>query len=243
MGADGGPAQGGQADIGEIGDDVEARLLAAVQAGDETAFWSALRAATFVLPVHAARGQTLRLDMDGVPHQAVFTSTALAQQAVARFTGGTDGWQAPSFTADEFVEGLAEADPPDLLLNPGTQVQRAFKVQQLVQRWRAAGHDVRMPRKRRGSLRAGLMLLVFAVVALLIWGNTSSSSTVLCGSQTMSPDDTCIVTTNGSSTEQTYEETQRSQRRTATIALGAGAVLVVAGTYNVVARIVTRRRT
>jgi hypothetical protein len=165
----------------------------------------------------------------------------LAQQAVAHFTGGTDGWQVADYSADEFVEGFANADPPFMLLNAGTQVQRGFRVEEMVKHWRAAGHDVSLPRERRGSIKAGLTMLVFAVLALTMWSQTSSS-TVMCGSQVMAPDDTCMVTTNGNTAEQSYEETRSSQQRMGTIALVVGVVLGVGAVYMLGARIVTAGR-
>jgi hypothetical protein len=63
----------------------------------------------------------------------VFTSIELAQQGVAQFTGSTDGWQAHTYSADEFVKHLSETNPPFMLLNPGTQLQHPFSVQELVE--------------------------------------------------------------------------------------------------------------
>ncbi|HSK96801.1 MAG TPA: hypothetical protein VK891_09310 [Euzebyales bacterium] len=125
-----------------------------------------------------------------------------------------------------------------MLLNPGTPLQRVFTVSDLVARWRAAGHTVSVPRKRRGSIKAGLTMLAFAALALFMWTNLSSS-TVMCGSQVMAPDDTCIVMTNGNSSERSYAQTASSQRRSSTGALIVGAVLGVGGVYMLVARIVT----
>jgi SseB protein N-terminal domain len=228
-------------DSGQAGTtgDVEDRLMAAVRDGDDTVYYSALRSARFFVPVHLAGGQSrlLTLDMDGQQHRAVFTSMDLASRAITQYTGGTAGWQAPDYSADELVKTFSEGDLR-LLLNPGTPVQRAFTASELIERWRAAGHTVSLPRKRRGSIKTGLTLLVFAAVALFMWSNLSRSD-VMCGSQVMAPDDMCVVTTNGDSTEQSFEETRSSQRRLSTGALIVGGVLGVAGVYMLVARIVT----
>jgi hypothetical protein len=69
-----------------------------------------------------------------------------------------------------------------------------------------------------------------------------SGADVMCGSQVMAPDDTCMVTTNGDTTEQSYEEARSSQGRMSVIALVAGVVLGVGGVYMLGARIVSASR-
>lgn len=221
---------------------VEDRLAAAVRDNDDNSYFSALRSARFFVPVHMAGSQSrlLMLDVERQPHPAVFTSMELATRAIAHYTGSTAGWQVPDYSPDELVETFAEGGQR-LLFNAATPLQRAFTAAELVDRWRAAGHAVSMPRKRRGSIRAGFTMLAFAVLALVIWANLSSS-TVMCGSQVMAPDDTCIVTTDGNPTEQSYVETERSQRRMSTGALIVGVVLGVGGVYMLAARIATAGR-
>jgi hypothetical protein len=218
---------------------VEDQLAAAAASGDDNAYFTALRSARFVVPVNMTGGQSrlLLLDMDGQRHTAAFTSAQLASQAVAQYAGATPGWLTPDFSTDELVKTFSEPDPR-LLLNPGTPAQKAFTVSELVERWKASGHEVTVPRKRRGSIKAGLAMLAFAVLALLMWNGTASD-TVMCGSQVMAPDDTCIVSTSGNSVEQSFEETRSSQQRSSTIALAVGIGLGIGAIYMLVARIVT----
>jgi len=215
---------------------VEERLMAAVRDGDDTAYYSTLRSARFVMPFHTS-SRHLVLDLDGQSHTAVFTSEELANQAVAQYTGGASGWMPVDYSPKQLVSGFSNTDLR-LLLNPGTQMQRAFTVPELVERWRAAGHTVTVPRTRRGSLRYGLMALVLAAVGLIA-GVQSLGGPVTCGSQVMETDDTCIVMSDGNSFEQTYAQTASSQRRSATIFLVGGGVAAVAGVYMLGARIVT----
>ena len=154
---------------------------------------------------------------------------------------GAGGWRGAVSPAEVFAGGSANENPPFMLLNAGTQVQRGFHVEEMVKHWRAAGHAVSLPRARRGSIKAGLTMLLFAVLALAMWSQ-STTSTVTCGSQTMNPDDTCMVTTNGNTFEQSYEEARSSQQRMSTIALVVAVVLGGGAVYMLGARIVTAGR-
>lgn len=177
--------------------------------------------------------------MDGQQHTAVFTSAELVNGALVQYTGGTAGWLTPDYSADQLVKTFIEADLRRMLLNPGTVVQRSFTVSELVERWRSACLQVRVPRKGRGSIKAGLTLLVFALVALLASGQ-SSSGQVMCGSQVMSPDDTCVTWSSGGSRyERDFEATRSAQDRSGTVTLVLGSILGIAGLYMLVARIVT----
>lgn len=228
MGADSGQA----ASTGTV----EERLAAAVRDGDDTAYFSALQSATFFVPFQQT-SQFLVLNLDGQQHTAVFTSEERANQAVAQYTGGASGWMSVDYSAKQLVSGFSNTEIR-WLLNPGTQMQRAFTVSELVEHWRAAGHTVTVPRERRGSLRYGLMALVLAAVGL-IGGVQSLGGPVTCGSQVMETDDTCIVMSNGNSSEQTYAQTASSQRRMAIIFLVGGGAAAIAGIYMLGARIVT----
>lgn len=215
---------------------VEERLAAAVRDGDDAAYFSTLRSATFFVPLHKT-SQFLVLNLNGQQHTAVFTSEEAATQAVAQFSGDASGWMPVEYSPKQFTSGFSNTDIR-WLLNPGTQAQRAFTVAELVERWRSAGHTVTVRRERRGSLRYGLMALLLAALGLVA-GLQSLSGPVKCGSQVMETDDTCIVISDGNSSEQTYGQTASGQRRSSIIFLIGGGVAGVAGLYMLGARIVS----
>jgi hypothetical protein len=221
--------------------DVEARMLTAVQNADDVDYFAALRSAQFIMPVHTASGepQLLTLDVDGQVHTAVFTSMEMTRRGIEQFTGDASGWHDARYKADEFVSAFAD-DDLRVLLNPGTPIQTSFTVHQLVGSWTALGDDIAVSH-RRGSWRWALRCLIAALVLFTIGGNLLGNQ-VTCGSQVMDEDDTCEVTSNGSSTEQTFQQTQVSQNWLALVLLAGAGLSAVVMVYNVVARITTRGR-
>ena len=81
--------------------------------------------------------------------------------------------------------------------------------------WRIIGN-------RWGAVILGVVAVVFGLILM-------SSSEVKCGSQVMQEGDICQVTNKGSTTEKTYDEQKSSERTTAYLITGVGALLIIGG--------------
>jgi hypothetical protein len=90
-----------------------------------------------------------------------------------------------------------------------------------------------------------LKLIAFLVLgAGLTFGGISelTSDRVSCGSTSMSPGDICSVTSNGSSSELTYDEQKSNNQRTGYILVGLGGVFLLFGVGSIVGAVVRRGR-
>lgn len=93
-------------------------------------------------------------------------------------------------------------------------------------------------------MRSILRIVAALVIGLgLVFFGISEITTdeVDCGNISMSPGETCSTTSNGSTTERTYDEQRTDNQRFGYVMVGVGGVLLIGGAVAAV-RTVRRRR-
>jgi hypothetical protein len=89
----------------------------------------------------------------------------------------------------------------------------------------------------------GLLVTLAIGGGLMFYGiNQITSGTVSCGGQTMSPGDTCQVTSNGSTSERTYEQQKGAGKQGDYIGIGVGVLVIAGAVFFTVAGARNRRR-